>query len=384
VPTPNTTLHATGKPGVYVDARGHHKISYTGSDGQRHWKWLGPIRLRDAVKAREALNVSIRRREVVVTGEAKTFAQVRGEYEQARTVRERTAESRDSNLRLYCRQFDRIKVSDIDKARILPWLGSLKSARTGKPLAEGTKAQVLFALSSVLQHAVDAGYIAANPCHALSSRQRPHQGEGRKRILSHDEEARLLAYCGKFPWLRPVITVARAQCLRLGEVAGLDIYNDVDVVNGKVRVHQQLGRGGELGPTKGAKPGKPDRRDENPIDLMPEARAALLEMRSAPRRSYFAIQAAFAEAVRLAGLPETKDGKVEFHSLRHTGISRLANHPKIPLVYVRDFAGHRSIRTTEGYVHRIESEAVTAAAVEAMAVEHLWNTDLGNTGNDGE
>lgn len=152
----------------------------------------------------------------------------------------------------------------------------------------------------------------------------------------------------------------------------------------KNRVYWRLGHEFELGPTKGATPSKPERRDLNPIDLMPEARDALLELRDLPRRSYFAIQAAFAEAVRLADLPETKDGKVGFHSLRHTGISRLANHPKIQLVWVRDFAGHRSIRTTEGYVHRIESHAVTAAAVEAMTLEHSWNTDSGNAGSDAE
>ncbi len=170
----------------------------------------------------------------------------------------------------------------------------------------------------------------------------------------------------------------------MGEVAGLDLHEDVDFVSGKLRVHQQLGRDGELGPTKGATPSKPDRRDVNPIDLMPEARDALLEMRHAPRRSYYAVQMAFKKAVRLAGLPETKDGKAGFHSLRHTGISRLANNPKIPLVWVRDFAGHQSIKTTEGYVHKIESEAVTAAAVEAMTLEHSWNTDSGNAGNDAE
>jgi hypothetical protein len=37
------------------------------------------------------------------------------------------------------------------------------------------------------------------------------------------------------------------------------------------------------------------------------------------------------------------------------------------LVYVRDFAGHESLQTTETYVHKIESPSVTAAAAKAMA-----------------
>jgi hypothetical protein len=58
---------------------------------------------------------------------------------------------------------------------------------------------------------------------------------------------------------------------------------------------------------------------------------------------------------------------VTFHSLRHTALSRLANHPSIPLVYVGDFAGHATLATTETYVHKLESAETTAAPVLAMA-----------------
>jgi integrase len=62
---------------------------------------------------------------------------------------------------------------------------------------------------------------------------------------------------------------------------------------------------------------------------------------------------------------ETAKGKV--HSLRHTGISRAANHPAIPLVHVRDFARRADLATTQGYVHKIENEKVTTALGEALA-----------------
>ena len=75
----------------------------------------------------------------------------------------------------------------------------------------------------------------------------------------------------------------------------------------------------------------------------------------------------FQQAVEYADLPVTDDGPVTFHALRHTGISRLANHPGVPLVYVRDFAGHATLATTETYVHKIDSATVSAAAAEAMA-----------------
>jgi integrase len=86
-------------------------------------------------------------------------------------------------------------------------------------------------------------------------------------------------------------------------------------------------------------------------------------------RQHRDIQRAFGNARLRAALPETEDGPVVFHSLRHTGISRLANHPKIPLVHVRDFARHSNLATTQGYVHKIDSEEITTAIAEALVAE---------------
>jgi integrase len=163
--------------------------------------------------------------------------------------------------------------------------------------------------------------------------------------------------------------VALYQALRLSEVAGLQVPA-VDFLNDKLRVHQQLDRRRQLVHTKGADPrtGKRDKREATPIDLMPPAREALLELRMDAASAFFfhdengeprhtrAITRAFEQVMKLAALPETEDGPVTFHSLRHTGISRLANDRRISLVWVRDFAGHRSVKTTETYVQDGEPE----------------------------
>jgi hypothetical protein len=63
----------------------------------------------------------------------------------------------------------------------------------------------------------------------------------------------------------------------------------------------------------------------------------------------------------------TEDRPLLFRSCRHTGIPRLANHPAIPLVHVRDFARHSDLATTQGYsIHKIEDHAVTVAIAEAL------------------
>jgi integrase len=209
-----------------------------------------------------------------------------------------------------------------------------------------------------------------NPVRQLDKRDRPQQGPSRKRVLSPDEERRLLAYCGGSPWLRPIIVVALHQALRLGEVAGLR-WDDVDFAAGKLHVRHSFGRDGTLGPPKGGKAAT--------IELTPVARETLLELRleaagefvfvngAGGPRGLTDIQRAFRKAPQRAALPVTDDGEAVFHSLRHTGISRLANHPAIPLVHVRDFARHTDLATTQGYVHRIDDAKITTAIGEALA-----------------
>lgn len=72
------------------------------------------------------------------------------------------------------------------------------------------------------------------------------------------------------------------------------------------------------------------------------------------------------ESGRCAGRLNTRKGTVSPSASRHTGISRLANHPGVPLVHVRDFAGHVSLATTQSYVHKIEDATVAQAMQEAL------------------
>jgi integrase len=212
-----------------------------------------------------------------------------------------------------------------------------------------------------------------NPVRLIDRKQKPKAGETRRRVLTPDEERSLLAYCAPFPWLRPIVVVALHEALRLGEVCGLQ-WEDVDFAANRLHVRSSLGRDGSLGPTKGGK--------AQTIELTPAAREALLELRmdsdgtgfvftnrKGGSRNMRDVQRAFVKARDRAALPSTEDGPVVFHSLRHTGISRLANHPAIPLVHVREFARHSDLATTQGYVHKIESETITLAIGHALSGE---------------
>jgi integrase len=273
-----------------------------------------------------------------------------------------------------------VKLRDIHKTDLESWWPSLKRSDGRGPLAEGSKRLIVATFSILLQYGVDIGALGVNPVKSMSRSRRPKQGEARRRILTPDEEGRLLAYCAPFPWLAPIITVSLNQGLRLGEVLGLQ-WEDVDFTSNKIRVCHSLGKDGLLGGTKHAKlTGKRDPRDLKPIDLMPAARAVLLELRIDSDGTGFvftnsmgnprerrAVQKAFTKARDRAALPVTADGPVCIHSLRHTAISRLVNNPAIPLVYARDFAGHTDLSITNTYAHGIEDASVTEAAGRALA-----------------
>jgi len=331
------------------------------ADGKRLFEAVGTRLDQAKARAREVHGESAPR----VASVGVTFAEVTADWQRTREMRPRSAASLDANLRIHILpRFGRKKVRDIDASMILAWLAGLerKDGRDGA-LASGTRRLLLATLQIVLQHAVEMGALSAVP--RIPRRRMPARGESRRCILTPDEETRLLAYCAAFPWLAPIVVVALHQALRLGEVCALR-WEDIDFVGNRLRVAHSLGRDGTVGPPKGGK--------VLTIPLTAAAREALLELRldggdgfiftntrGGPRQQRD-VQRAFSKARDRAVL---EDG-VCFHSLRHTGISRAANHPVIPLVHVREFARHADLATTQGYVHRIEDSRVTVAFDEAL------------------
>jgi integrase len=309
-----------------------------------------------------------------------TVKELLARYRETRQV----GEDEDRILRLHIEpRWNRVKLRDITWSDVAVWWPSLKRA-DGRPgeLAEGTKALIVARFSVLLEYAIEIGALGVNPVKQLPTKRRPRLSEPRRRILTFLEEQLLLAYCARSPWIADVIAVALSQALRLGEVLGLQ-WEDIDFQENKLRVRHSLGRDGTPGPTKHTQlTGKRDPRDLNPIDLMPAARELLLGLRMDSDGTGFVfrnrlggarrrrdVQRAFSKAVKRAALPTTADGPVTFHALRHTAISRLANDPRVGVVYARDFAGHASLKTTDGYVHRVESAARTSAAAEALSGE---------------
>lgn len=293
---------------------------------------------------------------------AMTFEQAVASWRETREHRPSSVKRLDGILnRHILPKIGRMKVREIDAGTLM---------RIKNSVTPGSAKLTYSLVRMVLTHAVEMGALGSVP--KLSRKQTPKAGPSRKRILSRDEQARLLAYAGGFGKLSQVIRVALDEALRIGEIVGLE-WEDVDFAAGKLTLRRSVGNDGVAGLTKGG-------RDDDVIPLHPLARAALLELRGESDGTgrvflnrdgnpwgYSDISRAFNKARDAAALQVTEDGKVTFHSLRHTAISRAANAPGIPLLHIRDFARHKDIEVTMDYMHRIEDEKVASALAEALA-----------------
>jgi integrase len=79
------------------------------------------------------------------------------------------------------------------------------------------------------------------------------------------------------------------------------------------------------------------------------------------RRSVGKTSHAFTTARRRAGI----NGGADFHTLRHTFASRLANSPQVPITEVSRILGHADLQTTMRYVHRIDDPTMLVRLEEA-------------------
>jgi integrase len=367
---------ATKTTGIYKRIRADGKttfyVRYSHPDGKRVWEAAGSF---EAAKKRLA-EVSGKLLTGTVVGDpATTMSNLIKDWRLTREhgIKPRTRETQEAHVRLYVEPtLGRMKVRDVNRAVVLKWLDGLRRQDGEGPLSDGTRALILATLSSILDHAVLADIVAANPCKALGRKQKPRQGKIEDRVLAADEKDALLAACERFAWLRPIVQTALGSGLRLGEVVGLD-WRDVDFEQNVIVVRQNYGKDGRLGTPKGGK--------VLPVPLVPELRRILVELKLAAkdtspdapvfvnkiggRRRPNEVERAFAKARTYAGLT-TEPRAIRFHDLRHTAITTLANQPGAVFTQVQAFARHSNLQTTLGYVHKVEDATWTEQAGAAL------------------
>lgn len=231
---------------------------------------------------------------------------------------------------------------------------------------ESTKGNVLNLLSRVCRHAIDLNYLSENPvskAEVTRSARRVHD----RKILSSGDDVRLFAEIDKVSRrYGDALRVTLLCALRIGETCGLQV-GDYDEERHVLRIDRQLDSAGRIRPPKwGSARSVPVGREGHSLLVRwsegKGADAPLFGSRGG-RLSVGTMrkQLGWSTLVSRVDL-----GGLRIHDLRHTGCSRLARHlagAGEPVHIIRDILGHRSLATTEGYLHTVEDDMVRAAGL---------------------
>ena len=205
----------------------------------------------------------------------------------------------------------------------------------------------------MLNIAIHQSWILRNPFNQGDALINKADETKRERILTKEEEERLLAACTRRrEHIRPIIICALDTGMRHGEILKLK-WADVDFTGGRITIqafNTKAMREREVGIT--------DR-------LMRELQVLYEQSPKVDDLLVFGIEdnvkKAFDAARRAAGLPD-----VRFHDLRHTCATRL-NAEGIPLPEIGRILGHTQANTTYRYVNaNIETVRRAVAALNTF------------------
>jgi integrase len=213
-----------------------------------------------------------------------------------------------------------------------------------RPRSIATVHRELSFMRRILNVAVANGWILRNPFEQGESLIKPGDEKPRERIISREEEARLLAFCtDERAHLRAIIICALDTGMRRGEMFSLK-WSDVDFETGLITIRAFN--------TKTMR--------ERQVAMTDRLRSELLRLNVHQEDNLvFGIKtsakSAFNWAKKKAGLSDLR-----FHDLRHTHATRLVG-AQMPLPEVGRVLGHTQPSTTFRYVNINEETAKRAA-----------------------
>ncbi|WP_082079405.1 tyrosine-type recombinase/integrase [Cupriavidus basilensis] len=236
------------------------------------------------------------------------------------------------------RAMGRTKLAKLSMAALTPMAIAAYRDERLKHVQPGTVIRELAYLSSVINHARrEWGINIANP---VASVRKPPTPLGRDRVLSVEEEGRLLAALAptgrRNPCLQPMAILSLETAMRRGELLQLR-WQNIDLES----------QTAFLPLTKNGTP--------RTVPLSLKAVDLLRELPRCIDGNVFPINApahhkAFKRACKRAGLDD-----LHWHDLRHTAITRLAT--KLPnLIELAAVSGHRSLTMLKRYYHPSASD----------------------------
>ena len=238
------------------------------------------------------------------------------------------------------RKLDNFKPTDI-----YDFLDHLKT--TG--CCDSTLNRYTAAISSIMKLAVDNEEIT----HAPKVRWKKVKTSGRPRFFTDKEIDSILAFYrgSKWPWMADMFILGVETGMRKGEILAIE--------NPDSKTYGQRSPDGRFIHLTNTKNGN----DRN-VPLVPAAQDALLRLGNCPMRSfrhkafYDALAACKDELFR-------HDDHFCFHITRHTCATNLVNKKKASTLGVAMLLGHKSLATTQKYVHE-DLESMMAMLAEAQ------------------
>ena len=227
--------------------------------------------------------------------------------------------------------FCKAKLDEISKIR-------MKTFVTNRKLEGASNSSVNREISftiSVLNRAVEWGYVNENPLKALKLFKEPPI---RERYLTRKEADRLLEIIPKY--LRNIIVIALATGMRKTEIFDLT-WNDVTIYEGfKSGQITIVGKGNKR---------RNIRMNQTVYDLFQmiyQEKNSLYVFPSIKTGKHISnVDKAFKTALKKAGIED-----FHFHDLRHTAASWMVQ-AGASIYAVKEILGHSNVRTTQRYAH---------------------------------
>jgi integrase len=251
------------------------------------------------------------------------------------------------------------RLREIERLAIQQWIADKFRKGTGWQVIRN--AWTL--LASILESAVEYGYLESNPAHGIKFPPKPVKQK--PAIIAGADFARLLEQLRE-PH-RTMVSLIAATGLRIGELLALR-WSSLDLANGTLAVRESVFEGTFQAPKT--------TRAQRTIPLGPRAVAVLTRHREAairrepdhlvfgntkgePFREAKLLQRVLQPAAAQVGL-----GRVTWHQFRHIH-SSLLNDLRVPAKIAQEQLGHASISTTLNiYTHVVD--ASHRSAVEAV------------------
>jgi len=299
--------------------------------------------------------------EQIIDGDSMTFKKLAGIYEERKlTPPVYKGEAKVSGLRSHqsmkvflkalvehfgAKRIKSITHSDLEKFK----LDRLKTTTVrGSERSITSVNRELQLMRAVLNFAKRNGWIANNPFEQGESLISQAQENRRDRVLSREEEMRLLAACnGRRAHLRSILICALDTGMRRGEILQLR-WRDVNIEEGVITIRATT--------TKTMRP--------RSVPMSTRLREELKRMlEKAPDDAEFLVfgidsdvKHGFTSACEEAGIED-----FHFHDCRHTATTRLAQCGLSPLEVMR-ITGHSQLTTLTRYFNQTNEQLKKAAA----------------------